>query len=178
MLQIECGFSRRRMISSPQRLFPPPAVGLLALPTLSTVLSFKYLKTRPHGIADNYPAPAHTWVMSAQLGRPSQPIFATRNRPLEILARRTFIPLGPTPSIRLNGPISTLKSKKAALGLVQSALNSFIINIILRNSRRKNAEKRAKSTQIQPFSGVFQAFSALFWHHVPSPHHRPAKGTV
>jgi hypothetical protein len=45
--------------------------------------------------------------------------------------------------------------------MVQSALNTFIINRISRKSRRKNAEKRAKTTPIQSFSRRFGAFSAF-----------------
>ena len=66
--------------------------------------------------------------------------------------------------IRIHGPVLATKSKKGAFRLVQSALNSFIINKILRKSRRKNTQKRAKSTQIRPFSGVSGPFPA------PRPH--------
>ncbi len=50
--------------------------------------------------------------------------------------------------------------KKGALRLVQSAHNSFVINIIFQKLRRKNAKKRSKLTLIRPFSGCFRGFSA------------------
>ena len=43
--------------------------------------------------------------------------------------------------------------------MVQSVLNPFTISIILQKSRQKNEQKQAKSTQIRPFSDLFQAFS-------------------
>ena len=66
--------------------------------------------------------------------------------------------------IRVHGPVSARTPHKGALRLVQSALNSFIINKILRKSSRKNAKKRAKMTPFRPFSGVSGPFPA------PRPH--------
>jgi hypothetical protein len=42
------------------------------------------------------------------------------------------------------------KTKKAALRLVQSAINSFTISIISQKSRRKNEQKRAKMALNRP----------------------------
>jgi hypothetical protein len=64
------------------------------------------------------------------------------------------------------------KLKKRALILVQTEPNPFTISIILRNSRRKNAEKRAKTAHFQPFSARFRAFLGLFWHLARSPYYR------
>jgi hypothetical protein len=66
--------------------------------------------------------------------------------------------------IRVHVPVTATKSKKGALRLVQRALNSFIINKILRKARRKGAEKRAEISPIRPFSGVSGPFPA------PRPH--------
>jgi hypothetical protein len=83
-------------------------------------------------------------------------------------------PLPTSPSVRLSGPVLLEKSKKGALRLVQSQLNSFIINIISKKSRRKNTKKRPKIAIFSPFSGAFQAFLSCFRHLAPSPYHRLA----
>jgi hypothetical protein len=64
------------------------------------------------------------------------------------------------PENRPQNPAIRRKTKKAALDLVQSCINPFIINIFLRNPRRKNASfggkfdlYRAKSAFLGPFRG-------------------------
>jgi hypothetical protein len=132
-----------------------------ALASLSTLFFSKYLKTRSHSVADNYPASAHTQTMRVQSGR-----LRTHPSQHETVLSKTALagpvsPLCYSPYIRFDRPILAGKTKKVALYLVQSALNTFIINRISRKSRRKNAEKRAKTTPIQSFSRRFGAFSAF-----------------
>jgi hypothetical protein len=133
-------------------------------PNLSTVPFSKYLKTRPHLVADNFAGLAHTQTMSNRPGHVcTDPHDSKSLSPALLFGDISFA------LCSLKWPEFCLKVKKAALRLVQSVLNPFTISRIFQKSRRKNEEKRAKSTQIRPFSDLFRPFPALCLFAILSP---------
>ncbi len=95
--------------------------------------------------------------MCVQSRPTSHPIFTTRKPPS---ADPESSPL----SFVFHSPLWTRfgrNSKKAALGLVQSEPNSFIINRIIIKFASRKREKKSKTTSIRPLFSLFGPFQAL-----------------